>query len=241
MKLGQKLLLVFITIFGILIAYFTYDYLKGAKTNIYLFANSYEAGTTITRDMLTTLEVDATMVDNLAYSSQEAKYVTDSDLKEIIAAGDTLGTDVYAGTPFMTTETSTIGGSSVERRLGDYKTAITIPVNNISGVSPEISAGAKINIYTCYTTSSYQVEELLFQNVKILEVQATGDKESGYTLSAITIEINPEDALQLLHAINYQKLDITLLKSGKYNQISNNSVYKVNTLMLDAILSSSSN
>ena len=236
MKLGQKLILIFIVLFGALIAYFTYGYLKGEKTNIYLFANDYEAGTTITREMLTTLEVDATMVENLAYSSNSAKYVTDSDLAAIIDAGDTLGTDVYAGTPFMTTQTATIGGSSVERRLGDYMTAITIPVNNISGVSPEISAGAKINIYSSYSTDDYEVEELLFQNVKILEVQATGDEESGYVLNAITIELQPKDALVLLHSINFRKIDITLLKSGKYTPISDNSVYKVNPLLMNAVL-----
>lgn len=236
MRKGQLLLLAFIGIFGALIAYFTYDYLKGSKTKIYLFANDYEAGTVITQDMLVTLEVDATMVDNLAYSNAEAKYVTPNDLKQIVSAGDTLGADVFYGTPFMTTQTSTIGGSAVERRLGDYMTAITIPVNNISGVSPEISAGAKINIYSCYETENYEIEELLFQNVKILEVQATGDSSSGYNLSAITIELKPEDALKILHSINFRKIDITLLKSGKYNQLTDNSVYKVNPVIVEALL-----
>lgn len=236
MKSGQKILLAFITILGLLIAYFSYSYLKTQKTEIFLFAQDYEAGTQITKNMLTTLTVDASMVDNVALSGFNASFVTPSDLKQVLEKGDTLVTDVYAGTPFMTTETTTLGGSVVERRLQDYKTAITIPVTNISGVSPEISAGAKINIYTSYETDSYEIEELLFQNVKILDVQATGDKESGYVLSAITIQINPEDALRLLHAINYQKIDITLLKSGKYNQIDDN-IYKVNPQLVDVLLS----
>ena len=137
----------------------------------------------------------------------------------------------------MTMETNTLGGSVVERRLADNKTAVTIPVNNISGVSPEITAGAKINIYTSYKTENYEVEELLFQEVKILDVQATGDAESGYTLNAITIQINPADALKLLHAINFQKIDITLLKSGHYTKLDNNSVYKISPELLDILLS----
>lgn len=237
MSNGKKILLVLIVLFGGLIAWFSYSYLSTSKTNIFLFNKNYEAGTAVTKDMFTVLEVDADMVTQLAYASDSnSKYVTADDLSQIISNGDCLGVDVYKGTPFMTTETSTIGGSAAERRLSDYKTAITIPVTNISGVSPEITAGARINIYASYATDSYQVEQLLFQNVKILDVQATGDADSGYTLSAFTIEVDPADAMQLLHAINYWKIDITLLKSGKYETMTTSSVYKVNTLMLDAII-----
>ena len=215
-----------------------------AKTNIYLFKDKYEAGTKISKDMFISLEVDADMVTELAYKTKgtaDAKYVTSNDLSKIIENGDSLGVDVYKGTPFMTTETTDIGGSTVERRLGEYKTALTIPVNNISGVSPEIEAGARINIYASYTTESYQVEQLLFQNVKILDVQATGTAEDGYTLSGFTIELEPQDAIKLLHAINNWKIDITLLKTGSYEIMTTSSTYKVNTLMLDAIIGSSSN
>ena len=239
MTMGKKIILGLIVLFGGLIAFLSYTYLSTAKTNIYLFKNNYEAGSKITKDMFLTLEVDANMVTDLAYATRgtiDAKYVTSDDLAAIIDKGDYLGVDVYKGTPFMTTQTATIGGSTVERRLSDYKTAITIPVNNISGVSPEINAGARINIYASYSTESFQVEELLFQNVKILDVQATGNEEDGYVLSAFTIEVDPQDAMKLLHAINNWKIDITLLKSGAYEVMTTSSIYKVNTLMLDAIV-----
>lgn len=241
MSTGKKLILFLIAIFGALIAYLSYSYLSVQKTNIYLFKADYESGTKISKDMFVPLEVDASMVTDLAYATQgsmDAKYVTANDLSLIIENGDYLGTDAFKGTPFMTTQTATIGGSTVERRLSDYKTAITIPVNNISGVSPEINAGARINIYASYSTESFQVEELLFQNVKILDVQATGNKEDGYVLSAFTIEVDPQDAMKLLHAINNWKIDITLLKSGAYEIMTTSSIFKVNTLMLDAIIGS---
>lgn len=240
MKSGQRILLILIVVFGGVIAYFSYSFLKSSKTEIYLFAQDYEAGTTITKEMLTTLTVDATLVDEVMTSSNEAKFVTTNDLSTVLQEGDTLVCDVYAGTPFMTTETTTLGGSVVERRLQDYKTALTLPVNNISGVSPQITAGAKINIYSSYSTENYQVQELLLQNVKILDVQATGDDESGYELSAITIQVDPDQALRLLYAINFQKIDISLLKSGKYTPITENSTFKVNTELVDLLLDGNS-
>lgn len=243
MTTGKKILLLLIVVLGGIAAYFTYSYLSTAKTYIYLFKDDYESSTPIKESMLIPIEVDADMVLDLAYKTKgtlDAKYITADDLVAIIQKGDSLGVDVYKGTPFMTTQAATIGGSTVERRLSDYKTAITIPVTNISGVSPEINAGARINIYASYDTDSYQVEELLFQNVKILDVQAIGNEEEGYQLSAFTIEVDPQDAMKLLHAINNWKIDITLLKSGAYEVMTTSSIYKVNTLMLDAIIGSTS-
>lgn len=242
MSAGKKILLVLIIIFGGAIAFLSYDYLSTAKTNIFLFKGNYEAGTPITKDMFSQLEVDYNMVTQLRKTTSEgAKYVTQDDMAEILSKGDYLGTDVYQYTPFMTSQIATIGGSTVERRLSNYKTAITIPVNNISGVSSEINAGARINIYASYSTDTYQVVQLLFQNVKILDVLATGNEADGYNLSGFTIEIDPEDAPILLHAINNWKIDITLLKSGAYETMTTSSIYKVNTLMLDAIVASSGN
>ena len=241
MSIGKKILLVLIVIFGGAIAFLSYSYLSTQKTNIYLFKGDYEAGTPISKDMFTTLEVDYDMVTQLVKATNSAKYVTQNDMSKILNEGDYLAMDVYQYTPFMTTQIATIGGSTVERRLSDYKTAITIPVNNISGVSSEINAGARINIYASYETETFQVVQLLFQNVKILDVLATGNSSDGYNLSGFTIEIDPEDAPILLHAINNWEIDITLLKSGAYETMTTSSIYKVNTLMLDTIIASSGN
>lgn len=244
MTTGRKILLCLIVIFGGVIAYLSYQFLGSTKTIMYVFANNYEAGTKITRNMFEEVEVDESIVTNLNYKNQnngKPCFVTKASLDTIINKGEYLGVDVYQGTPFMTTETASYSVSTVERRLSDYKTAITIPVNNLSGVSPEIQAGARINIYASYSTESYEVVQLLFQNVKILDVQSTGDSSAGYTLTGFTIEVDPNDAMKLLHAINNWDIDITLLKSGAYDVMTSSSIYKVNTLMLDAIIGSSSN
>ena len=238
MKIGQIILLGLISIFGVLIAFLTYGYLKDEKTNIYLFNADYEAGRTITPDMLEIMEVDNKLVHKVIESNSPAQYVLPSDLQKIIDNKETLGCDVSKYTPFMSTQTASVGGSLVERRLAKNKVAITIPVNNISGVSPEITAGAMINVYTNYSSESFQVEELLMEEIKILDVQATGDAESGYSLSGITIQVSPEQTLKLLHAINFQKIDVVLLKTGHYEQVDKSKMmYKVNTEMMDMNLS----
>ena len=236
MSKGKGILLIFIVIFGGIIAFLSYNWLSVKKTNIYVFNADYEDGTKLKKDMFEAFEVDNALVEaqsaRFTKGESKATFLSKADINKLVEEEEVLAVQVFAGQPVTSNLYLSTSGSTVERRLSDGHTAITIPVNNITGVSSEVSAGSRINIYNLYSINTYNVVQLMYQNVKILDVQKTGNKTNGYTISAFTIEVKPEDALQLLYAIQYNQIRVSLLKPGTY-QTTNNCIYKINTQMLE--------
>jgi Flp pilus assembly protein CpaB len=221
-KLNVSFLIV--VVLGLLAALMTYSFLSTAKTVIYVFKDDYPAGTKITEDKLVPQQIDSSIVQQVARSNSDdgTVYITDANKNEVI--GSYLITDVKKGMPLMSSYTDKLGGSPSEMRLSANNVAVTVPGDNVTGVSPYITHGSRVNVYAGFETGNNEpIEYLLLQNIKVLDVQyseVNNSNSNSPTLSGITLEVTPEQSLSLQYAAEWGKIRLGLVKSGQYKDVS---------------------
>ncbi len=199
---------------AILTSLLVYRYLSPARGTIYVFNDDYSTGMQVTKDMLSPMQVDSTIITSGARGSIEDQFVSSEDYRTIISAGDTLKMDVAKGMPLTQAMLSMIGGSSLEMNMKPTSVAVTIPVTNITGVSNEIASGSRVNVYMASTASDLQEVDLVLQNMKVLAVY----KEDG-ELSGVSLEVTPEQSLQLVYAENYGNIYLGIIDAGGYQSV----------------------
>ena len=79
-----------------------YSFLVPQRATIYVYKGNYEAGTTLTSDMLTPMQVDARIVSNGANKSTDSYYITSSTINDVLKKGNKLKTNVAKGMPVIT-------------------------------------------------------------------------------------------------------------------------------------------
>lgn len=199
-----------------------YMYLTPKKITIYTFKENLPAGTVITSDMLTPVQADSTIYYGGAKQDISTYYVTGDNINEIIKSGDSLRTDVVKGMPFTISLLTTGGGSRVEMQMDPTKIAITVPINNITGVTNELKSGSRVNIYV--TGSDYidddsigsLVTKLVFQNMRVLNVSYS----SQGALESATIECTIDQSMELVYYANSYSIYLGLIDGSGY-QFSN--------------------
>lgn len=213
---SSKLSFVIIIILALVVGFLAYNYLSSAKTVIYLFTDDYAAGTVIEPEMLTPTQIDTSVLYEAA-SYGDAVYVTSENVEEVL--GDYLRVDVVAGTPFMSIHSDQVGGSGAEIRLEDDKVAVTIYADNISAANPFITVGSTVNVYTSYEVEKETVTELKFQNIRVLDVlyaELMNETSGSPTISGVTLEVTPEQSVELQHATEFGSVRLGLVKGGYY-------------------------
>lgn len=218
---ASKLSFIAIILLAAIVGYGAWTYLSGAKTTIYYFNDNYPAGAKIYEDMVTPLQVDSSMVNNMAVQGNGSNFVTDSNKSEVI--GDTLKVDVAKGSPFMTIQTDKFSASPAEVRLKENNVAITITANNITGVTPWMVVGTRVNVYTFFATgegeSKGTVEYQALQNVNVIDVQYSEKSNEGTgtpALAGVTLELTPEQAMQVNYAEKVGAIRLGIVKNGHY-------------------------
>lgn len=178
------------------------------RETVYLFNDSYVAGTTLSADMLTSIQVDANMVTLGVKTSLNQRFVTQAEFAQIIRSGDSLKLDVGKGMPLMKSMLSVAGGNSIEMLMKPSAIAVSISVNGVKGVTNELEAGSRVNVY--YTTGTGT--QLLFENMRVLAVSKT----SSGILSAVSLEANHEEAAMLINAAESGSLYLGLVNANGY-------------------------
>jgi|LSQX01.2.fsa_nt_gb Flp pilus assembly protein CpaB len=212
----SKLSFIAVIILAIIAGFASYSYLSSAKTVIYLFADDYSAGTPIEPEMLMPTQIDTSVVYEAA-SRGEALYVTSSNVEEVL--GDYLRTDVLAGTPLMSVHSDQIGGSGAEIRLEDDMVAVSMHADNFTVGNPFISVGSTVNVYTSYQIDEESITELKFQNIRVLDVlyaEKMNESSGSPTISGVTLEMTPEQSVELQHAVEFGSVRLALVKGGYY-------------------------
>lgn len=242
MKSNKILFFVIIVLSG-LVFLFGYSYLKSTKETQYLFNNSYQAGTKFDpATMVTPVTVDSKLVTSLnvrTATGEPARYITEKDLNNYI--GQKLLYDVYAGSPVIDTLIGDKGGSPVEMNLKPNMVAVTVETTNTKIGSPYIKRGAFVNVYAGYTEkksdtdspagtqqnkgqesqasiNDKQVERLLFENVRVLDVlinEATGVPPTF----GVTLELPPEQSTILNYYAEFGSLRCAVVKPNQYKSI----------------------
>jgi Flp pilus assembly protein CpaB len=222
---SSKLSYIIIVILAALVSFGTWSYLSQAKTTIYLFKDNYSAGTKITPDILVEQQIETKIVDQLKLQnmgSGGAVYITKDNINQI--EGDFLKGDVIKGTPLMSTNSNQIGGSPAEARLAENMVAVTIPVDNIKGAHPKLEAGSRVNVYTGYQLDNNKgIEKIQLQNIKVLDVlysETMNESTKTPMLSGLTLEVTPEQSVQLQFAVEFGKVSVGIVKAGHYKEVT---------------------
>lgn len=198
-------------------AFLLYGYLKPQKTTVYVFRDNYETGTIVTANMLTAVQCDSNIVVAGAKSNTSNQFVTGYNLQDVLNTGDTLRMDVSSGMPLTTSMLSVNGGTSIEMSMDPAKIAVTIPVNNATGVSNGLREGSRVNVYSVTDTNA----TLIMQNMRVLAIK------SGDEIQNVTIEVSANESLRLIYYIANSTIYLGLVDNGGYEYVTDMSSYGI--------------
>lgn len=174
-----------------------YTYCNSQKVFIYYFNADYAAGTPISASMLTSMEVDKTIAENGKTGSINDRYITEENLKLLLGTTSYLLYDVHKGQALTYAVTSSVGKTAIEYNLEEGKIAVTVPINNITGVTSALRTGVYVNIYS----SQNGTTKLFLEHMKIIAV----NKSDG-SLQSVTFECTNTQAIDLIYAQTYAEL-----------------------------------
>lgn len=208
-----------------------YMYLAPQRDTIYVFRGDYTAGTQVTREMLMPVEVDSTITEMGEATDINKRYVTESDYMEVLQNAGTLRYDVTEGTALMKSMLSSYGGSKVELAMKPSAIAITVPSDYLSAVTNELTTGAYVNVYASYDNAQ---TVLILQNIRVL----TAPRVDGI-ISGVTLEVDHEQSMKLVHAMNYGKIIFGLVNGMGYQYTTEDQpTYDIGGFIIDAETSS---
>lgn len=210
-KLKNKKILIVISVAilsAILACVLIISFLTPARTTVYLFKDSYDAGTKLTSNMLTPVQADSNIIVAGSSVSTGTHFVTRDNYVELVTEGDTLKYDVDKGDCLMSSMLSSKADNRIALNMDPTSVAITIPVNNTTGVANNIKAENHVNVYVTYNSGGTY---LLLENVRILCVLGDDNGVTGYTL-----ELNNQEAVRIIDAVNAGTVYCGLTNSEGY-------------------------
>ncbi len=184
-----------------------YTFISPHRTTMYVFKENYSAGTKITAEMFTPIQVDSTIIAAGGKANMAQRFITDREFKEILKTGDSLKMDVGEGTPLMMALLSVTGGNSIEIAMNPSAVAVTVDVDNVTGITQELNAESRVNVYVAYRSTG---THLLLENMRVLSV----DKSENGSLKSATLEVNNDEALKLIEAQNNGSIHLGLVATG---------------------------
>jgi len=208
-----SILLTCAVLFSAFAGFLIYHYMAPTRATIYVFNADYSSGTQITKDMLTPLQVDSTIVSGGSSGTASTVFVTPSDYAAVIRAGDSLRIDVGEGMPLTTSMLSVTGGSKIEMNMKSDMIAVTIPVDNITGVTNELKDGAYVNIYATDGDTTVMLQQMK----RILEVFRSDSEITG-----VALEESKRESMELINAVSTKSIYLGLIDNTGY-QVSEGS------------------
>lgn len=123
-----------------------YLYLTPQKTTVYVFNSNYESGTALTEKMLTPIRCDSKIVTAGKTADVKSRFITGSELTEVLNSGDHLRMDVAEGMPLTRSELFVNGGSDIEKNIHAGMIAVTIPLDSVTGAADGIREWSRCGI-----------------------------------------------------------------------------------------------
>lgn len=213
MGMGSLLILLLMAIVGVLVGTGIYKYGSSQTVTIYLYSNDYKAGTPVTSDMFSSYEFPVDLYN--ALNKTGTTYAGVEEISDHMSAGESLLVDVVMYSPVMSNHFVSGGGTEAERRLSDNKVSVELSRDHVMGMGADIRIGSRINVITGYVVDPYKVTEMIFQNLLVVDCKNDAD---GY-LDSIYVEVDPAESLELLHAINFETVQIEVVKPNSYEEV----------------------
>ena len=191
----------------------TYQYLSPKKIGIYVFKGNYAAGTKLTEDMLMVVQADATIYTAGAKNNASMLYATNENIQTVLRSGDSLRADVVQGMPLALSLLTANGGSQVEMNMDPTKVAVTVGASSVTGVTNDLKAGSRVNVYVTGSgrTGAYETI-LLFENMRVLAVA----KNNNNSLTSLTLEVSRDDSMKLINYANSYAMYFGLVDGTGY-------------------------
>lgn len=218
MKRNMKIVIVLSAalVFAIAAGICIYGFLSPQRSIVYVFNGAYGAGTMLTADMLTPIQVDSDIVIAGAKAPVGQRFVTAKDLPTLLKMGDSLKNDVAEGMPLMLSLLSATGGNAIEMTMQSSAVAVTVNATPITGITNDLDCGASVNVYVTYHTGK---TALLFEKTRVLAVHKQG---TGGNLSGITLELTNDEAVQIINASGNGTLYFGLVNARGYESVNGN-------------------
>lgn len=192
---------------SILACYLIYHYMSPSRGTVYVFNDDYEVGEQINSGMLVPVQVDSSIVVAGKTSDVSTQFVTPNEYAEVIRSGDSLRMDVSEGMPLTTSMLSVSGGSTVEMNMRSDAIAVTISVDQFTGVTNDLKAGARVNIYSILGSQT----KLIQQNKRVLEVF-----KDGTDIVGVSIEETIYESMELIYATTNGSVYLGLVDATGY-------------------------
>ena len=125
-------------------------------------------------------------------------------------------TSIQANEPLLLSKLSGKDGrAALSNKLSSGMRAVTIPVDDVSGVAGFITPGDRVDIVLIRSGEKMSVDVIL-QNVKVVTVDQAADERStnAKVANAVTVEVTSENAKKLALAKATGKLTLTLRAAG---------------------------
>lgn len=194
-----------------------YNFLSPARTTVYVFNSGYKAGTEIQSNMLTPMQVDASMIVAGNKTSMSGYFVTADNFTSVVHAGDTLRSDVGAGKPFMLVDIAEYGTNEIEVRLTETGVGVTISVNNITGITSSLKAESHVNVYSAQKNG---LTQLILENIRVISVAAG---QNGIT--SVTLDLNNTQAIAVISAQQVGTIYLGLVNASGYQYMTAEELY----------------
>ena len=198
-------------VFSVLTVLLIIQILTPQRATIYVFNDNYGAGSTLSSNMFTSIQVDSNIVSLGVKNNVNQRFVTQAEYADIIRSGDSLKIDVGKGMPLMQSMLSVAGGNAIEMLMKPSAIAVTISVNGVRGVTNDLSAGSRVNVYYTGTNGT----QLLFENMRVLGVTKT----SSGALAAASLEATHAEAALLINAAENGSLYLGLVNANGYQYL----------------------
>jgi pilus assembly protein CpaB len=98
-------------------------------------------------------------------------------------------------------------GEGIDRDLDETTTGMSIPVDNIQGVTPHLTVGDRVHLYASFEDEEGAHSGLLLREMPVIALQRELEGDVPQ-LVAVTIALRLEEAVLLTHALHYGKIHL---------------------------------
>lgn len=123
--------------------------------------------------------------------------------------GKSLNRKVKGGRPLLASDFDQADQSQGGTKLNATMTGMSIPIDNVAGVTPHLSMGERVHVYASFEDDAGAHSGLLLQNMPIIGIQREMEGEQP-NLVAVTLSLSRNEAVLLTHALHYGKIRLGL-------------------------------
>lgn len=158
------------------------------------------------------VEWPKTSVPAGSFTSVEALFGKDKKGKRVVLRS------IEANEPILSARITNIGESPrVAMNLGEGKRAVSIAINNVSGVSGFVAPGDRVDILLTRSVENDLVASVILQEVLVIAVDQRSNTEAASPKlgRTVTVEVDTRQAQKLALAQQVGKLSLTLRGFGE--------------------------